>query len=217
MGRVKSENSIQSIANNFINNPCDETFAKIYERFFYGLRDFVEKYVGKRADAENIVIQTFETVWNKYEQYNPQYSFSTWVYTIAKNYALQFLNKRNLMNIVDNDISDIFSTSFNSSYFTEPDESISFQKNINGKTYDKELVISDLYDASLNAINKLPDNLKIVIYERLVNNKKIDSIAADNNMTVASVKNWLRKGKQEMQNIILKEHPDICEMYIESL
>lgn len=216
MGRTKSKNSFQSIAEEFINNPTQESFAKVYEKFYYGLRDFVEKYVGRREDAENIVIKTFETVWQKYEQYNKQYNFSTWLYTIAKNYSLQFLNKKNSMNMINNDISEIFSSSFDSNYFMEPEDSISFQTNIHGKSYTKEIIISDLYDASLNAINKLPDNLKIVMYERLVNNKKIDLIAEDNNMTIASVKNWLRKGKQEMQNIIMKEHPDICQMYIDS-
>lgn len=217
MSRKQSETSIKTIAEKFINNPCQETFELIYNRFFYGLRDYIEKYVGRREDAENIVLQTFETVWKKYDQYNKDFSFSTWIYTIAKNYALQFLNKKNLMNTIDNDISDIYSTVFDKSNFMETNENITFKDGVNGKLYNKEAIISDLYDASVNAINKLPTNLKIVMYERLINNKKIDDIAEDNNMTIASVKNWLRKGKQEMQNIIIKEHPDIYDMYINEL
>ena len=45
--------------------------------------------------------------------------------------------------------------------------------------------------------------------------KKIDDIAIDNSIPVSSVKNWLRKGKVELQNIIKNKYPDLYDMYME--
>ena len=53
------------------------------------------------------------------------------------------------------------------------------------------------------------------MHERLVNEKKIDDIAIDNSIPISSVKNWLRKGKVELQNIIKNKYPDLYDMYME--
>ena len=71
------------------------------------------------------------------------------------------------------------------------------------------------YDASVKSIQDLPDNLRVVMYDRLINQKKIDDIAYDNNIPVSSVKNWLRKGKTELQEIIKNNYSDLYTMYMD--
>jgi DNA-directed RNA polymerase specialized sigma24 family protein len=53
------------------------------------------------------------------------------------------------------------------------------------------------------------------MHDRLINQKKIDDIALDNNIPVSSVKNWLRKGKTELQSIIKNNYPTLYDMYME--
>jgi DNA-directed RNA polymerase specialized sigma24 family protein len=89
-------------------------------------------------------------------------------------------------------------------------------KNGSYETYDRERILSEFYDASVKSIDYLPDNLRIVMYDRLVNQKKIDDIAIDNNIPVSSVKNWLRKGKLELQEIIKNKYTDLYDMYMEA-
>ena len=54
-------------------------------------------------------------------------------------------------------------------------------------------------------------------FDRLINNKKIEDIAYDNMIPVSSVKNWLRKGKVELQEIIKTNHKGLYNMYMEML
>ena len=102
--------------------------------------------------------------------------------------------------------------------YTEAEDSIDIVYD-NGKfiKYDREKILSDFYDASVKSIQELPDNLRVVMYDRLINNKKIEDIAYDNMIPVSSVKNWLRKGKVELQEIIKTNHKSLYNMYMEML
>ena len=72
----------------------------------------------------------------------------------------------------------------------------------------------EIYDASVDCINFLPNNLQMVMRERFINNKKIEDIAIDNNVPVSSVKNWLRKGKDVLRDTIRERYTDLYNMYI---
>ena len=81
--------------------------------------------------------------------------------------------------------------------------------------YDKEKILTELHDASVSCIEHLPDNYKVVMKERLIGLKKIDEIAYDNNIPISSVKNWLRKGRIALQDVVKKQYPDLYDMYME--
>ena len=51
--------------------------------------------VGTDADAEDLTSHTFEKAWRAREQYRHNLAgFSTWLYTIARNVAVDFLRSR---------------------------------------------------------------------------------------------------------------------------
>ena len=80
--------------------------------------------------------------------------------------------------------------------------------------YTRERVLNEIYDASVKSIDYLPNNLKMVMRERLINNKKIEDIAIDNDVPVSSVKNWLRKGKVVLNETIKERYPALYTMYV---
>jgi len=46
-----------------------------------------------REDAENILQEVFIKAYRNINSYNPKYSFSSWIYRIAHNHALDFYRK----------------------------------------------------------------------------------------------------------------------------
>src|ERR1035437_9979464 len=91
----KNQESIQNIALEFIKNRNNETFSKIVNRLRPGLLSFAYKYVKDRDLSNEVVSQTFIIVWEKINQYNSKFKFSTWVYAIARNEALGILKGKN--------------------------------------------------------------------------------------------------------------------------
>ena len=223
--KEKKERNIQKLAIQFINNPSEKNFGLLCERINWGLRSYIFKIVNDDEATTEVLTKTFENIYFKKDQFNPQIAqFSTWMYRIARNNALKYLQEQKAHSArVGVDFEDLYdSTIATEADQTAETESFSVSGDLNMVytsdgfvTYDKEKIISDLYDASISCIDYLPDNLKVVMHERLVNEKKIDDIAIDNSIPVSSVKNWLRKGKVELQNIIKNKYPDLYDMYME--
>ena len=223
--KEKKERNIQKLAVQFINDPSEKNFGLLCERINWGLRSYIFKIVNDDEATTEVITKTFENIYFKKDQFNPKIAqFSTWMYRIARNNALKYVQeKKSHASRVGVDFEDLYdSTIATEADQTAETESFSVSGDLNMVytgdgfvTYDKEKIISDLYDASISCIDYLPDNLKVVMHERLVNEKKIDDIAIDNSIPISSVKNWLRKGKVELQNIIKNKYPDLYDMYME--
>ena len=80
--------SIQSLAIDFLEQKDNKTFSELIKRIKPGLISFIYKYVKDQDMIKEVVSKTFISVWEKLDQYNKDYNFSTWVYAIAKNEAL---------------------------------------------------------------------------------------------------------------------------------
>ena len=89
------DNSIQSIAMDFIKGRDDRAFEILMKRLRPGLLSFSYKYTRDTDICKEIVSKTFISIWEKIDQYNSEYKFSTWAYAIAKNEALGYLRGRN--------------------------------------------------------------------------------------------------------------------------
>ena len=220
--KEKKEKNIQKLALQFINDPSERTFGLLCERINWGLRSYIFKIVKDDDATTEVLMRTFENIYFKRDLFNPAIAqFSTWMYRIAFNNSLKYLQEKNKVVKYDKDFEDLYeSTICTDANETSEADSYSVSGDINivkeGNelvSYDKEKIISDFYDASIKCIADLPDNLKIVMRDRLINQKKIDDIARDNQIPISSVKNWIRKGKIELQEIIKNKYGALYDMY----
>lgn len=223
--KPKKEKNIQKLALKFIEDPSEVNFANLCERINWGLRSYIFKIVNDDDATTEVMSKTLENIYFKRDQFKPEVAqFSTWMYRIAFNNALKYNQAKTAHGTrVNVDFADLYDSTVtndgdetsNIDSYTESDKSELIYKNGTYIKYDKERVITEFYDASVKSIQDLPDNLRVVMYDRLINQKKIDDIAYDNNIPVSSVKNWLRKGKNELQEIIKNNHPALYDMYME--
>jgi RNA polymerase sigma factor (sigma-70 family) len=69
---------------------CMKQLFQIHSKALLGY--FLNKNLGK-ADAEDLVQETFWRMLRYRSSYNPRYSFRSWMYQIARNRQLDFLGK----------------------------------------------------------------------------------------------------------------------------
>lgn len=67
---------------------CSEAFALLFERLRPRLVHFLWQRTGNRTDAEDVAQDAFVRAYEKIEQYNGQYRFTTWLFTIASRIAI---------------------------------------------------------------------------------------------------------------------------------
>ncbi len=72
----------------------EASFAVLVRRYEAKLRVYVVQIVGNDEEARDLVQETFIRVWNNLNQYDPRYRFSTWLFRIARNLAIDTLRRR---------------------------------------------------------------------------------------------------------------------------
>lgn len=227
MPKGETKKNIQKLAIMFIETPNESTFKDLVERINWGLRKYIFSIVGDNAAVDEIMSKTLENIYFKRDLFNPELAnFSTWMYKIAYNNSLKYLQEKAKItnSTCSEDIGDIYESELYTDDDTGVDNNEVFEDSVDfvdivftgvkTEVYTRERVLNEIYDASVKSISYLPENLKMVMHERLINNKKIEDIATDNNVPVSSVKNWLRKGKVVLNETIKERYPALYEMYV---
>jgi len=71
-----------------------EAFAEIVRRRSPGLLAFLRRLLGDAEDARDVAQLTFVRAWEKLHRYDPSWAFSTWLFRIASNLAVDALRSR---------------------------------------------------------------------------------------------------------------------------
>ena len=225
--KIQKENKdIHLLAQRFIDDHSEKNFNALMKRCSWGLRTYIYGMTGSKEDTENILSITMEHVYFRIDSFKDDVGkFSTWMYRIAHNDAVTYFRSgsyKSKINTVNIDLSDVYERIvssdegrlFDDMFSDEEIENMSF----NGgefKTYTKSKVLSDIYDASIECMDYLPDHLRVVMKERYINQKKVDIIAEENKVSSASVKNWIRKGCSELANEVMDKHNELYNIFEE--
>ncbi len=71
-----------------------EAFAALVQRRTPGVVAFLRRMLGDAEDARDVAQLTFLRVWENLERYDPAWAFSTWLFRIAGNLAIDALRAR---------------------------------------------------------------------------------------------------------------------------
>lgn len=71
-----------------------DAFGDLVERRTPGLVGFLTRMMGDPEDARDVAQLTFVRAWERLERYDPAWAFSTWLYRIASNLAIDALRAR---------------------------------------------------------------------------------------------------------------------------
>ena len=201
----EKETSIQNLAIDFLEQKDNKTFSELINRIKPGLNSFVYRYVKDSDLAKEVVSKTFIAVWEKMDQYNRDYNFSTWVYAIAKNEALGQLRSRSKT------ISRERLDENHSKLLKVYTPMVSINLEVIGPS--GEELKTNLYNKVIEAIDNLEEPYRTVIFEREINNKRLQDIAVDLNWNLNTVKTRLRKARKDVADTLKERHPDLIEAY----
>ncbi len=71
--------------------PCyEELVCRYTPRLFH----FLRARIGSDQDTEDLVQETFLKAYRNMERFNPEFKFSTWIYTVALRLAISFYRSR---------------------------------------------------------------------------------------------------------------------------
>ena len=221
-GRPKKKINIQAdaLVADFLATKSEKTWTALQEFFWYGIKQYAFGFVKNNEDAYDMTIETFINAFNKIDSYDPNVAkFSTWLWTICRNNCLGFIKNQTKLNIVDNDIADIYDSEIinrSQSYIQNISE---FENGVfNGSEFtssDFSDVTKELYDVSVAEMSHIPGIGGKILHMKLVDGKKIREIADELSMNESTVKNYLYRGKENLKRILSINHKDLVDTYVD--
>ncbi|HMZ88090.1 MAG TPA: sigma-70 family RNA polymerase sigma factor [Chitinophagales bacterium] len=86
-------------------------YGELMSRYKDTIHYMVLKMVHNRDDAEDLTIEAFGKAFLHLERYTPDFAFSTWLFKIAVNNAIDFIRKKRLHTLSLDDEQDEFTRS----------------------------------------------------------------------------------------------------------
>lgn len=79
----------------------EKAFRQLIQVFQEKLYYHIRRFVNHHEDANDVLQNTFIKIWNGIDHFRGDSSLYTWVYRIATNESLSYVNKVRRLNIVD--------------------------------------------------------------------------------------------------------------------
>ena len=164
-------------------------FQEIAKRYIRPIFNFVRRYAHSDDIAEDITQDTFFKVWKNIKQYKQGMKFRPWLYTVARNTALDYIKKKR------------------ASSFSELDDNendLSFADTLS----DQEPNQAEIFDAIktkeilAQIVDQLHPDHQIVISLHYQDELSFDEIAKIMNRPMNTVKSWHRRALIHMRKLL---------------
>jgi RNA polymerase sigma-70 factor (ECF subfamily) len=171
------ETTIQDISIEALRNGDQAEFARLVDAYSAPIYRLGLRMLGNEQDAEDVLQNTFVSALTHLPTFEGRSSVLTWLYRIAVNEALMILRRgRPEVNIDDNDSSD-------------DNDNISPTQFVDwGALPEDELLSAEGKQALDNAIQTLPESLRMVFLLRDIQELSIKDTAETLNLTESNVK-----------------------------
>ncbi len=145
------------------------------------------RIIGNPADAEDVVQDTMLKIWIHRGRWQPgRAKFSTWLYRVISNRCIDLRRKPRTENVdVVSDVAD-----------AQPDASSIIERN----------EVSSLLDA---ATRRLPEQQRVAVILSYHENMSNGEIAEVMDTTVAAVESLLKRGRQQLRELLRRHERDI--------
>jgi RNA polymerase sigma-70 factor (ECF subfamily) len=162
-----------------------------YERPVFSL---VFRMVRDRTLAEDLAQETFIKVLNNIDRYVPEFKFSSWLFKIANNLAIDHLRRRQLPTISMHGAPDATSAS--------RIEATAFDIASDGESALDELEARELGTAIEKAIASLRPEYRSCIMLRHVEGRSYEEIAATLDLPLGTVKTYIHRARHELRKAL---------------
>jgi RNA polymerase sigma-70 factor (ECF subfamily) len=164
---------------------------KRYERPVFAL---VYRMVRDRETAEDLAQETFIKVLNHIDRYRPEFKFSSWLFKIANNMAIDHLRKRHL-DTISMDGSPHAAT-------VDEVEASSFDVVVHQESALEEMEAKELGSAIEQAISGLRPEYRSCILLRHVEGRSYEEIAATLDLPLGTVKTYIHRARHELRKAL---------------
>jgi RNA polymerase sigma-70 factor (ECF subfamily) len=166
-----------------------KAYAELLERYRDAIYFMLLKMVNNAADAEDLTIEAFGKAFKNIRQYTANFAFSTWLFKIASNNAIDFMRKKKLNNVsIDETLRDTDAIPVNiRSEQPTPEESLISEQKI--------LMLRSI-------VAKLKPRYRKLVELRYFYEYSYEEISEEMGLPIGTVKAQLFRARELLQNVL---------------
>ena len=145
------------------------------------------------ADADDLTLETFGKAFCQLHTFTPQYSFATWLFTIASNRGLDFLRRQHMDTIPISDLS-----------VSDDDQVYEYPIPSNDDNPEETLIDKQRAAIIRQVVEQLPPRYRRIIKLRYYEDMSYEQIAQELHIPLGTMKIQLRRARQLLAQIAKK-------------
>jgi len=170
----------------------EKAYALLLSRYRDAIYYMLLKMVNNKLDAEDLAIEAFGKAFANIHQYEPQFAFSTWLFRIASNNAIDYLRKKRAVTVPLEPVFDNKSVGVEYNYnarsdFDDPEES--FIRAQNSKLLHK-------------AVSSLKPRYRLLLEMRYFKEYSYSEIAEELKLPLGTVKVQLFRSREMLFELL---------------
>lgn len=171
-------------------NGREDSFEELVRRYQRPITNYVYRMIGNYDASLDVTQEIFIKVYNSMSRYSAEYKFSTWLYKISHNAAIDYLRRN--------------SNHEQSLEIENEDGSFQIQYESKRLSPEQERERSEWREEIETVVKRLPAGYRELILLRHSNDLSYDEIAEVTNLPLGTVKNRLFRAREMMREIFLE-------------
>jgi RNA polymerase sigma-70 factor (ECF subfamily) len=176
-----------------------KAYAELLQRYRESVYFMMLKMVGNKDDAEDLTIEAFGRAFKRLEQYTPNFAFSTWLFKIASNNAIDHLRKKKQGD----------SVSLDTKYVNDEGQELS--QNIKSGTLDPEenFIKKQKIELLRDVVDKLKPKYRELVIMFYYQEMSHEEISQKLNLPIGTIKAQLFRAREFLYNILKSSETNI--------
>ncbi len=174
-----------------LENNDQAAYAELMKRYRESIYYMLLKMIKNTDDAEDLTIEAFGKAFKRLHQYVPNYAFSTWLFRIASNNAIDFIRKQKMVTY-----------SIDATTEGKDGERMGFDIESKDLTPAEEVIKNQKIKMMRDVVDKLKPRYKILVELRYFKEWSYEEIADELQLPLGPVKAQLFRARDLLYNIM---------------
>ena len=166
-------------------NNDEKAYAELMIRYRKPVYHMILKMVKNTDDAEDLTIEAFAKAFKNLKKFNPDYTFSTWLFRIATNNCIDFIRKKKLDTL-----------SINSTFTDDNGENVSIDIQDYSLNPQEETIKQQKVEIMQMIVTQLPMKYQILVKLRYFHELSYDEISKELDAPLGTVKAQLHRARE---------------------
>ncbi|MGN6645223.1 MAG: RNA polymerase sigma factor [Cytophaga sp.] len=169
----------------------EKAYAELMSRYKKPVYHMILKMIRNVDDAEDLTIEAFAKAFKNLHKFNPDFTFSTWLFRIATNNCIDFIRRKKLVT-----------TSISSSFKDDNGEHTEMEIKDNNLTPFEEAIKSQKIEIIQAIVSKLPPKYQTLVRLRYFEEYSYEEIAVAIEAPLGTVKAQLHRARELLLDLV---------------